>query len=270
MQAGGARTSSKSEVDVAEWVGRLMQHPLYEALRDEPRLHIFMRSHVFVVWDFQSLLKALQREVTCVQVPWLPTTDPEARRFVKEIVLDEESDEAPGGGFVSHFELYLQAMQDCGADTRPIRGFLGDLRQGRPVGEALARPDVPLGVASFVRHTMAVAASCQPHRIAAAFAYGREEVIPAMFRRLVDRLADIAPQRWSTFRSYLERHIGQDAERHGPRSKALVARRCGTNATLWAEAEDTARGALESRLGLWDDILQLVLADPRRQGGDSN
>ncbi len=169
-----------------------------------------MRSHVFVVWDFQSLLKALQREVTCVQVPWLPTTDPEARRFVNEIVLDEESDEAPGGGFVSHFELYLQAMQDCGADTRPIRGFLGDLRQGRQVGEALARPDVPLGVASFVRHTMAVAASCQPHRIAAAFAYGREEVIPAMFRRLVDRLADIAPQRWSTFRYYLERHIGQD------------------------------------------------------------
>ena len=243
MQAGGARTSSKSEVDVAEWVGRLIRHPLYEALRDEPRLHIFMRSHVFVVWDFQSLLKALQREVTCVQVPWLPTTDPEARRFVNEIVLDEESDEAPGGGFVSHFGQ---------------------------VGEALARPDVPLGVASFVKHTMAVAASCQPHRIAAAFAYGREEVIPAMFRRLVDRLADIAPQRWSTFRYYLERHIGQDAERHGPRSKALVARRCGTNATLWAEAEDTARGALEARLGLWDDILQLVPAEPRRQGGYSN
>ncbi len=49
MQTVGARTSSKAEVDVAEWVGRLIRHPLYEALLDEPRLHIFMRSHVFVV-----------------------------------------------------------------------------------------------------------------------------------------------------------------------------------------------------------------------------
>jgi hypothetical protein len=225
-----------------------------------------MRSHVFAVWDFQSLLKALQRKMTCVQVPWLPTADPEARRFVNEIVLDEESDEAPGGAFLSHFELYLRAMQDCGADARPIRGFLGDLCQGRHLGEALARPDVPRGVPAFVRCTMTLARSGQPHRIAAAFAYGREEVIPAIFRRVVDRLADVVPQRWSTFRYYLERHIGEDAERHGPRAKAVVARVCGTSAMLWAEAEDAARVALRARLRLWDEVLELVLAARRRQG----
>ena len=109
------------DINTTELLERLISHPLYDELRDEESLRIFMRSHVFCVWDFQCLLKALQRKVTCVDVPWLPTADPEARRMVNEIVLDEESDEAPGGGHLSHFELYLQAMEDCGADA-DIRG----------------------------------------------------------------------------------------------------------------------------------------------------
>lgn len=267
MQTEGVRTSGVPEINLARWVEQLMRHPLYDVLRDELSLRTFMRSHVFAVWDFQSMLKALQRCATCVEVPWLPTADPRARRFVNEIVLDEESDEAPDGSYLSHFELYLQSMHDCGADTAPIRGFLGDLARGRPLREALTRSDVPRGVASFVTSTLEVATSGKPHRIAAAFAYGREEVIPGMFRRMVDGLADMAPQRWSTFRYYLDRHIGKDADRHAPRAKALVAHICGTDATLWAEAEETARIGLEARLRLWDETLDLLHAGPRRYGG---
>lgn len=263
METGSA---GKHEINLTEWVGRLTSHPLYEALCDEPSLRIFMRSHVFAVWDFQSLLKALQRCVSCVEVPWVPSADPEARRFVNEIILDEESDDAPGGGHLSHFELYLQAMQECGAEMGPIRTLLGDLHQGRDLDEALVRPEIPRGVASFVRHTMAVAASRQAHCIAAAFAYGREELIPAMFRRLVDRLAGVTPQRWFTFRYYLDRHIQQDAERHAQQSKALVARFCGTDNTLWAEAEETARASLEARRRLWDEVLKVVQAERRSEG----
>jgi hypothetical protein len=106
------------------------------------------------VWDFQCLLKALQREVTCVDVVWRPTPDPAARRLVNEIVLDEESDAAPdwlGGGHLSHFELYLAAMDRAGADAGPIRGLLADLEAGLDVDRALAARELPRGPATSSR-----------------------------------------------------------------------------------------------------------------------
>ncbi|MFG0318985.1 MAG: DUF3050 domain-containing protein, partial [Planctomycetota bacterium JB042] len=200
----------------------LLAHPVYAAIGDEGAVRRFMETHVFAVWDFQSLLKGLQRAVTCVDVPWVPTGDPEARRFVNEIVLDEESDAAPGGGHLSHFELYLRAMREAGADVGPIDRFVAALRAGTPVESALAAPDVPAGVRPFVDTTLRIARDGAPHEIAAAFAYGREEVIPGMFRRLVDELARAAPSAWETFRDYLERHIGLDADEHGPKARRLV------------------------------------------------
>ena len=259
--------TTKCGINTTELVGRLMSHSLYDELRDEESLRIFMRFHVFCVWDFQSLLKALQRLVTCVEVPWLPTADPEARRLVNEIVLDEESDEAPGGGHLSHFELYLQAMQKCGADAVSMRVFLEDLRGGTYLREALALPTLPAGVADFVKTTMAIAESGHVHRIAAAFAYGREDIIPGMFERLVNRLAKTAPERWSTFSFYLNRHIEHDAETHGPMARALVSRLCGNEESLWREAEEAARQALAARIRLWDDILSSVVSAREEKGG---
>ncbi len=260
-------SATNCEINTTELVDRLISHSLYDELRDEESLRIFMRSHVFCVWDFQSLLKALQRLVTCVEVPWLPTADPEARRLVNEIVLDEESDEAPGGGHLSHFELYLQAMQECGADAVSMGVFLEDLRGGTDLREALARPMLPPGVAAFVKTTMAIAESGQVHRIAAAFAYGREDIIPAMFQRLVNRLADTAPERWATFSFYLNRHIEHDAETHGPMSRALVSRLCDNEESLWREAEETVKESLEARIRLWDDILSSVVSERKGRRG---
>lgn len=263
---GAIEKQSPPRMHLQPWVDRLMRHPIYEELSDETSLRLFMRSHAFAVWDFQSILKALQRCHTCVTVPWLPTPDPEARRFVNEIVLDEESDEAPGGGFLSHYELYVEAMKDCGADTSPIEGVLSELQSGRTPSQALAGERVPRGVAAFVQGSLRIAASTEPHRIAAAFAYGREEVIPGMFQQVVFRLADLAPQRWSMFRYYLERHIGTDADNHAPKARALVANLCGSDERLWAEAEETARIGLEARLQLWDETLAMLRSERSSDG----
>jgi hypothetical protein len=110
---------------------RLVEHPLYSSLQGPAEVRIFQQHHVYCVWDFMTLLKALQRRLTCVDLPWLPTPDPAARRLVNEIVLGEESDEDGAGGHCSHFELYLGAMRDAGADTEPIETFLAALRAGQ-------------------------------------------------------------------------------------------------------------------------------------------
>jgi hypothetical protein len=248
-------TEQQFETTLAPWRTRLVTHPLYAHLCDASTLRLFMAAHVFAVWDFQSLLKALQRCMTCVEVPWLPTADPEARRLLNEIVLDEESDQAPGGGYLSHFELYLQAMQACGAHLTPIQTFVDHLRAGQSVAAALALSPLPHGVAPFVRTTLTIAQSTEPHRIAAAFAYGREEIIPAMFHQLVQRLTTLAPQSWNLFRYYLERHMQTDAERHGPQARRLVHKLCGHDARRWAEAASVAQMALEAREQLWDAIV---------------
>lgn len=232
---------------------RLLNHHLYGLLRDPNAVRHFMRHHVFCVWVFQCLIKALQRHLTCVQVPWFPTSDPEARRLVNEIVLDEESDEDGKGGYASHFELYLEAMQDVGADTAPIQIFLDALR-GRAWSEALVDAKASPAVAGFVGATMEVAASGKVHQIAAAFALGREDIIPDVFRRVVAALERQAPGQFERFRYYLERHITTDEERHGPIGKRVVARLCGEDAKQWAEVEQAARAALNARLALWDEI----------------
>lgn len=248
--------AARLEQDLAPLREALFAHPLYDLLADETALRRFMTVHVFAVWDFQSLLKALQRHVTCVEVPWLPTADPAARRWVNEIVLDEESDEAPGGGWLSHFELYLRAMEECGADRGPVQAFLVALRGRTRVDRALGCLPASVAVLAspFVLTTLDIATRGSDVEVAAAFAYGREEVIPDMFRRVVERLAGGAPAAWGTFRYYLQRHIGTDAERHGPAARRLVAALCGADAVRWRAATAAARRSLAARLALWDAL----------------
>jgi hypothetical protein len=241
-------------IDLGDTRERLVNHRLYALVNSPERLRQFMEMHVYAVWDFQSLLKAMQQRLTCTSIPWLPTPDREARRLVNEIVLDEESDELPEGGSASHFELYLESMQAAGAQTRPIERLLDLLRAGAPLPQALAGAGVPAAAAEFVRRSFAVIESSSTHRIVAAFTYGREDVIPDMFRHLVVSLAEQDPATWGRFRYYLERHIAHDDAKHAPVCRRIVARLCGDDAQKWAEASQTARECIEARIALWDAI----------------
>ena len=241
-------------IDLGDLRQRLLAHPIYAMVDSPARLRRFMEHHVFAVWDFQSLLVALQQKLTCTSLPWIPTSDREARRLVNEIVLDEQSDELPDGTHASHFELYLECMRQAGADTGPIETLLTLLAAGIPLDRALNEARVPAAAATFVRTSFAIIASGSAHKIVAAFTYGREDVIPEMFRPLVVALAAQDPHSWERLRCYLERHIEADDEKHGPMCRRIVASLCGNDAGKWADASATARGSLEARLELWDSI----------------
>lgn len=233
---------------------RLASHPLYASLRTPQHLRLFMQAHVFAVWDFMSLLKALQRALTCVDVPWVPMPFPASRRFVNEIVLGEESDEYAGRP-ASHFELYLEAMEQAGADTAPMQAVLQQARLGK-----LVLDGVPHAARSFVESTFRVIREGSVAAQAAAFTFGREDAIPAMFRSLVRDLNQQMGGDLSQFIWYLERHIEVDGDEHGPLSLRMVSDLCGRKPALWEEAAAAAEDALLARLALWDGILAQVQA----------
>lgn len=230
----------------------VLDHPIYSRLRTLEDVNTFVENHVFAVWDFMSLLKSLQRSLTCVDVPWVPTGASESRRLINDIVLVEESDEL-GDGFISHFELYLNGMEQSGADTRPITGFLDRIRNDVGVDEALKLAAVPKPAAAFVATTWRFIESAPLHCQAAAFAFGREDLIPEMF----DQVMKIDDQggRLATFRDYLARHIEVDGEEHSPMAMAMVANLCGSDQAKWDDCGAIVVDALRARLGLWDGIL---------------
>ena len=243
---------------------RLVDHRLYPSIATADGLRVFMEHHVFAVWDFMTLLKSLQRGLTCVDLPWVPTPDREARRLVNAIVLAEESDDDGRGGFASHFEVYLEAMTHAGADTGPIGRFLGAIREGRPVETALGLGEAPPAARTFARTTWGFVESGSIAAVASAFALGREDLIPDLFRGVVASLDAREPGRFGRFRHYLDRHVELDGDEHGPMAARMLAGVCGDDPVRWRDARFAAMTALEARLALWDGVLEEIEATPAR------
>lgn len=107
---------------------QIINHQVYSAIKDIDDLKVFMQYHIFAVWDFMSLLKALQNSLTCTSVPWFPKGSADTRYLINEIVAGEESDVDSLGNRKSHFELYLDAMHQCGADSSQIEKFISLLK----------------------------------------------------------------------------------------------------------------------------------------------
>ena len=234
----------------------MLNHRIYDEIDRMDALRLFMEHHVFAVWDFMSLLKVLQRRLCCVEVPWLVPAAPQACRFINEIVLAEESDDDGRGGFASHFELYHRSMKQCNANTAGIDEFLNDLRRGVPLPTALTSPTVPSSARHFVQATFTLIDSGNLCAIASAFTDGREDLLPDVFQRIVDRLNVEAGGQLKDFQYYLERHIGLDGDEHGPMATRLVQSLCGSDESLWKVAEETAVNCLIARHKLWDGIYE--------------
>jgi hypothetical protein len=221
-------------------------------------LRIFMKYHVFAVWDFMSLLKTMQHNVVPSSNFWLPTegTRSDIARMINEIVLCEESDISPDGkSSISHFDLYLQAMLEIGADTTPIRNYLESVSKFKTHTECSFVPEISM---DFVSSTFD-AINRGPHCAAASFCYGRETVIPSMFKRIL-RQINISNTDAPKFHYYLERHIQVDGEDHGPMAEKLVNYFCKDDPFLIHEAEQTAIEAIQARIRLFDGIECILLS----------
>ena len=239
---------------------RLREHALYRQMDDVASIAAFMEHHVFAVWDFMSLLKALQRVVTCVDLPWRPVGPARTRRFINEIVLEEESDIIEGVE-TGHFEFYLRAMRQAGASTAAIDRLIGLLDDGVALDSALDLAYAPDGAAAFVRSTFDAIKDGRAHVIAACFTFGREDSIGTMFENIA-RVVGSHADELSLFSTYLERHLQLYGEEHGPMAISLICDLCGEDEQKWEEATMASIAALTHRLALWDSISATLLSRP--------
>jgi len=238
---------------------RLENHPVYEAVHSLEDLQVFMQHHVYSVWDFMSLIKYLQSAVAPATYPWVPRGDGDVRRFINELVLEEESDQAYGNQhFSSHFELYHAAMREIGADTSGSQAFVETVAE-QGVEKALAMPAVPTPSAAFTGQTFAFIHSGRPHEVAAALALGREHIIPCMFRAILEKIG-VTEQQAPIFHYYLNRHIHLDEDFHAPLSLRLLNSLVGDDQQRYREAIAAAQQAVQARVSFWDGVLAALQA----------
>lgn len=237
----------------------LATHPVYAAVTDMNDLTIFMQHHIYSVWDFMSLVKYLQNQIAPAQTPWLPFGDAQVQRFINDIVLEEESDEGlpledGTTTYTSHFNLYAQAMEEVKeGSSQLIREFVSTVASDS-LDIAKETIQIPSPAKEFMETTFDFINSDKPHVVAAAFALGREHIIPEMFRALLDKMK-ISREQANVFHYYLDRHIELDGDHHGPMSLRMLDLLCEGNEAKIAEAEEASLNAIRARIKFWDGVL---------------
>lgn len=238
---------------------QIVNHKVYAAITSIEDLQVFMQFHVYAVWDFMSLLKALQIKLTCTSLPWFPIGSGTTRSLINEIVAGEEADVDANGNQKSHFEMYLDAMDQCHADTTSINTFLSTLQATGKFAAAYDAAHTPVAARNFVDYTFHIINSNQPHLQASIFTFGREDLIPSMFFSIVNDLNQKFPGQVSLFKYYLDRHIEVDGDHHSHLALNMTAELCTTEEALQA-AERATIAALQQRIELWNGAYEAILA----------
>lgn len=244
---------------IAPFRQQITGHGLYRHLNNVQAIQAFTETHVFAVWDFMSLLKGLQQHLTCTKIPWVPVGSADTRYLINEIVIGEESDIDMHGKRCSHFEMYLTAMNELGANTSTIGRLLTYIQNGVAVTETLQQLALPAAVQNFVNYTFNVAAMQPVHVQAAVFTFGREDLIPDMFYAIVKDLNEQLKGKLNGFDYYLQRHIEVDGDHHSHLAIQMVEELCGNDVKKWEEATIAVSKALQHRKFLWDCVEERVI-----------
>ena len=245
------------DIELSVYKENLNSHKVYQTLRSLNDVQTFMEIHVFAVWDFMSILKALQVQLTNISIPWTPNNSPAIARFINEIVYGEESDINELGEPKSHFEMYLDSMEQIGAERKNIDKLIDMIINGRNINHSLNEINIDERVKNFTQFTFSIINTKKSHSIGSAFTFGREDIIPEMFIRILDEI-DPKTIHFNKFKYYLERHIEIDGDLHGPLALKMMDELCGKDIKKWDEALIVAKECIQHRIQLWDTIVDLI------------
>jgi len=238
---------------------KLLEHKLYSNIETINDLQVFTENHIYAVWDFMSLLKALQIRLTCTKTPWLPNNNSQTAYLINEIVLAEETDINQVGVRKSHYELYLDAMIDIGAKTEKPVEIINEIANSENIFNAIENINIHPNIKNFLNFTFSVIDEGKPHKIAAIFTFGRENLIPNMFNEILREFEkNVSEGNISKLIYYFERHIELDEDEHGPMALEMVSMLAENDPDKWKEIEDISIEALEKRILLWDAINEQI------------
>lgn len=226
----------------------LENHPIFNSIKTIKDLQVFMETHVYCVWDFMSLLKRLQNDICCTSVPWVPKKNGNMARLINDIVIEEETDVLPNGSYASHFEIYLLAMKEIGANTQQIESFINIVNKNSNYLDQIPEP-----AKDFVKATLNTAINSPTHCVMGSFCNGRETVIPAMFKRLLKDW-NLSEEQAPMFHYYLIRHIELDGDDHGPASEKMMIDMTKDNPNDYIELLKASISSIKDRINLWTSL----------------
>ena len=235
---------------------KLENHPIFSRINSIDELIVFMEHHVFAVWDFMSLLKKLQKDLVPSGSPWVPNPNGNLVRFINEIVMEEESDQAFGKGneitYTSHYQIYLDAMTEVGASTNVVTEFVEEV-SCKGIHAAFNSSKIPEPSLKFMKHTFDLIEKGKSHEIASSFAIGRESIVPLMFQRILDQ-SKLGAYEVPVFRYYLQRHAELDGDHHGPMALKLLENMSAGDPEIENEIVQQAEKSIEQRIIFWDGV----------------
>ena len=232
---------------------KLRNHSLYNNIKDVEDLKIFSSAHVYAVWDFMSLLKFLQIKLTSTSLPWFPSENNTTAKLINEIVAGEETDEDQNANPMSHFEMYINSIQEFGLDTDEILNNINSLNKLESIEEDIDKLDIENYVKNFLKFTFSVIKRGNVHEVASVFTFGREDLIPDMFIPLIEGI-NAENNDLDKLIYYFKRHIEVDGDLHGPMSMEMLSYLCNDEAKKISEASLISKEALLARISLWDGI----------------
>ena len=232
---------------------KLRNHSLYNNIKDVEDLKIFSSAHVYAVWDFMSLLKFLQIKLTSTSLPWFPSKNTTTAKLINEIVAGEETDEDQNGKPMSHFEMYIDSIQEFGINTNKILNNIHSLDNLDSIEDDLDRLDIQDYVKNFLKFTFSVIKRGNIHEVASVFTFGREDLIPDMFIPLIEGI-NSENNDLNKLIYYFKRHIEVDGDMHGPMSMEMLSFLCDNDPQKIADSISISEEALLARISLWNGI----------------
>lgn len=244
--------------EIAPLQRQISEHPLVQQIDDLKALQCFMEHHVFAVWDFVCLIKALFSKIVCVKSTWVPPHDPNSARLLYEILTAEETDILPGSdNYVSHFTLYRNAMSVCGANSRAIDTFLNAVKDETRLNVALNKAGAPDAAILFVEQTFRIIRG-PIHNLAASFVFGREGMLPGLFTALLFQIKRHKIKHTEPFIYYLERHVEIDGGDHFPKAAEMLCNLCQDRDKDWEQVSIAAVQSMQARILFFDGIQQCL------------
>ena len=153
--------------------------------------------------------------------------------------MGEETDIDKNEVAKSHFEMYLDSMNEIGANTNKIENLIELVKQGKDIFRIIQNHEISDEIKDFLNFTFSVIKNNKVHVTAAVFTFGREDLIPNMFIEIVRKIK-LENKSVESLIYYLERHIEMDGDHHGPMAMNMIESLCENNDNKIKEALDSS------------------------------